>query len=320
MNIRKSNDQEFLKKVNSVLSAFRSVNTPVKLSDIGKATGLTDGEVQYAIGLLRDQGYDVKKLTVGKELKYSLVRFGQNDMGLYYRILGEVRTPCIITTDWHVGSFGFSEIALKTMLKDVDEYGIRDVLHVGDFYQGRGVHSMELEDCKTLSVDKQEEWGVEIIRQFPSKTRFHVVIGNHEEKMKGSVQVGHDMLLATANALNPEDPEFNYYGHVAKLSLNKAFTLLMIHSSGGLSYAKSYKAERIFDQLTERPHILATGHMHQLFAVGRPPNIIVCQAGTLQRENSYLLNKGATAQVGWFILHEFTDENALLAYRRPKVF
>lgn len=312
-------EEELARLLNSVLSALRSVTVPVKLKELADATKLSEGIIHYAIGGLRDAGYDVKKVQVGEEERYILVRFGQNDMGAYYRTLGKVETPCILTTDWHIGSFGFSEIALQRMIDDVKKYKIKHIIHAGDFYQGRGVHRMELEDCKTLSVDKQEEWGTEAINKFPTWTEFHVVIGNHEEKIKGNVQVGHDMLLSTATDKRRKVP-FNYYGHVAKLTLNGKYSLLMIHTSGGLTYAKTYKAERVFDSLTERPNLLVTGHMHQLFAVGRPPNVVVCQAGTLQRENSYLLNKGATAMVGYMILKEFTDEVADIVYVRPRVF
>jgi hypothetical protein len=308
--------RDVLEVLNSVLSALRAVNAPVTLDEIAKATDLEGPVVARAIPYLEDQGYDIKKIIQGDETRYVLVRFGQNEMGAFYRSQGAISTPAILASDWHIGSYGFSEIALKRMIHDVEQFGIRDIVIAGDFYQGRGVHKMELEDCKTLSVDIQVEWGCGIIDRFPSETRFHVVIGNHEEKLKGSVLVGHDMLLATAKRRK----QFSYYGHITKLDLNKKFTTLVIHTSGGLSYAKTYRAERVFDQLLERPNLLVTGHMHQLFAVGRPPNIVVTQAGTLQRENAYLLNKGVTAQVGYMILQDFTEEDATIRYVRPKVF
>jgi hypothetical protein len=237
-------------------------------------------------------------------------------MGAYYRSQGDIETPCILSADWHLGSFGFSQIALENMIKNVKEHGVKHIVVAGDFYQGRGVHRLELEDCKSLSVDEQEAWGLEAVDQFPSNVQFHTICGNHEEKIKASIHVGHDMLLATAK----QRANFAYYGHIAKFNLNKKFTMMVIHTSGGLTYAKTYRPERVFDQLLERPNFLVTGHMHQLFAVGRPPNVIVSQAGTLQRENSYLLNKGVTAQVGYMILHEFTDENANIQYCRPRVY
>jgi hypothetical protein len=308
--------RDVLEVLNSVLSALRAVNSPLLIDEIAKATELDGSLIRQSINYLGDQGYDIKTVIQGNETRYVLVRFGQNEMGAFYRSQGALSTPLILTSDWHVGSYGFSEIALKRMIADVEQFGVRDILIAGDLYQGRGVHRVELEDCKSLSTDTQEEWGSEILDRFPSNTRFHAVIGNHEEKLKGSIHVGHDMLLATAKRCK----NFAYYGHVAKFDLNKKFTILAIHTSGGLAYAKTYRAERVFDQLAERPNLLATGHMHQLFAVGRAPNIIVCQCGTLQRENAYLLNKGVTAQVGYLLLQDFTDEDAVIRYARPKVF
>jgi len=313
--------QSILDALHSVLSALRSVEAPVLLKDLAEAVSLDERTVLIAINLLEDQGYDIKELsnrTADNQLerRFVLVRYGENDMERYYRSFGEIETPMILTSDQHIGSYGFSEIAWNQMLKDVDEFGIKTIIMPGDVYQGRGVHRMELQDCKSLSADDQVEWGINYLNQFPSSVHFHSVIGNHEEKMKGNVNIGHDMLLSTAKQMT----RFHYYGHVAKLTLNKKFSMLMIHTSGPPAYAKTYKAERIFDQLLERPHLLITGHHHQLFTVGRPPNTVVAQCGTLQRENSYLLNKGVTAQVGYLILHEFSEDSSTFQFRRPKVF
>jgi hypothetical protein len=309
---------ELLETLNKVLTALRSVETPVTLKDLADTTDLDNSTVLRSIGILQDKGYDIKDLIVERETRYVLVRYGQNEMAMYYRPQARIRTPCILTGDWHVGSYTFSDLVIEAMIEDVDRFSIRDIVHTGDFYQARGVHRMELQDCKTLSTDIQEKWGTEVLNRFPSRVRFHAVIGNHEEKMKGSIHVGHDMLLETAN--NKDVKNFNYYGHVAKFTLNRNYTMLVMHSSGGPTYAKSYRPERIYDQLVERPNVQVTGHTHQLLSVPRPPASVIIEAGTLQRENSYLLNKGLTAQVGYILLLDFDLENADVKYRRPKVF
>jgi hypothetical protein len=307
--------EDVLELLNGVLSAFRAVETPLAVKDISAAMELEPNIVQLAIEHLQDQGYDLKRIVQGQESKWVLVRYGQNKMEQYYRSQGEVETPLILTGDWHVASHGFSQIALNQMKADVKDYGIKSILHAGDFYQGRGVHRMELEDCVTLDVDKQVEMGEAILDDFPD-IDFHVVLGNHEEKMKGSIHVGHDMLLSTAKL----KPKFRYYGHVARLTLNKKFSLTMIHTRGGVTYAKSYRPERIYDQFVERPNLLITGHTHQLFAIARGSNAYVTQVGCLQRENSYLIGAGLVPQVGYLILNSFSEKGADFDYRRPEIF
>jgi hypothetical protein len=307
--------EDVLELLNGVLSAFRAVEMPLAVKDVAAAMGLEPRIVQLAIEHLQDQGYDLKRIVAGQEVKWSLIRYGQNKMEQYYRSQGEIETPTILTADWHAASYGFSGIALKKMANDITEYGIKSVVHAGDFYQGRGVHKMELEDCITLDVDKQVEMGEKLLESLPD-IDFHVVSGNHEERMKGSIHVGHDMLLSTAKS----QPKFHYYGHVAKLTLNKEFSMTIMHSSGGSTYAKTYRPERIFDQLIERPNLLVTGHSHQLFVVARAANAWVTQAGCLQRENSFLLNKGIVPQVGYIILKSFSPSGAEFAIRRPEIF
>ena len=306
---RKDEKQDWEK----VLDFLKKQKLPVTAEIISEKTGVKN--VDKIIADLRGRGYDIKEIHAKKPL-YVLVRFADWSQEKYYRILGKIETPCMLTADWHVGSRHFSELALREMIKDVEEYGIKDVLIAGDLLQGLGVHRVELLDLSIPNITEQVDYAAKLLKMFPDDTRFHIILGNHEEKLKGKHAVGYDALQSLAEKLD----NVIYYGSVAKLQLDNDFSLLMIHMDGSPSYAVSYKIQRFYEQLIERPDIIVAGHFHQLMVLPKPPNHLLIYPGTLQRENRYLLSKGYTAQVGWVILESFTPIQQNVIIRTPEVY
>jgi hypothetical protein len=141
-------------------------------------------------------------------------------------------------------------------------------------------------------------------------------MGGHEQKLKGQHRIGFDALSAVASQLK----NVNYYEYIANLTFKNKFNALMMHGSGGPSYASSYSIERVFRELIEKPDILIMGHLHRLGVTLKPPNYLLCQVGTLQRESAYLVFKGLAAQLGWIVLKDYDFEMADYLIRRPRVF
>jgi len=308
--VRKNDDRPVEEKVLDILKASK---LPVSAEEIEEKVGVSN--VEEVVNALRGKGYDIKEIHAKKPL-YVLVRFADWSQEQYFRILGKIRTPCLLTADWHVGSRHFSELALKEMIKDVEEYNIKDVLIAGDLLQGLGVHRVELLDLSIPNITEQVNYAAKLLKQFPKDVRFHIIIGNHEEKLKGKHAVGYDALQSLSEKLD----NVIYYGSVAKLQLDTDFTLLMVHFSGSPSYAVSYKIQRFYEQLIERPDILVAGHFHQLMVLPKPPRQLLIYPGTLQRENRYFLSKGWVAQVGWIILETYTPIQQNIIIRTPEVY
>jgi len=306
----------------AILNILQGVELPILESSLlerieallGEKMELTSfrRELRYLI----EEGYDIKEVISDFDRYYVLVRHGITRPEAYYRFLVDINTPLIITADWHLGSIGFSELALKEMIKQVEEYKIKDIVVAGDITQGRGVHRVELVDLKTPNIDDQIEDAVRVFNSFPQGTRFHLLLGGHEEKLKGNVRVGFDILRAIALRC----PSVSYYGSVAKLRLNKNYSLLMIHGSGGTSYATSYKIEKVWRELVDKPDILVMGHLHQLAVIPKQFNKLLIMAGTLQRENAYLINKGYIPEVGWILLRDYNSETSDFKEVMPRVF
>jgi hypothetical protein len=70
------------------------------------------------------------------------------------------------------------------------------------------------------------------------------------------------------------------------------------HIGGGNSYASSYPIQKVSTKLSVKPNILVMGHFHELLWPGR----LLIKPGTLVRETIYVIRRGITAPVEWYIL------------------
>lgn len=302
-----------------LLQRLIKLKHPVLIHELCKQMSITDERLMSAIDSLRRSGYDIKSITSNSQKYYCLVRYGSAESDGFYRVQGEIELPAIFTADWHIGSKGFSEIAFRKLVRDVIKHKVKTVVICGDIFQGKGVFRTEAEELVVPDTDGQMRLGKKYFKEFPSHVKCIGVIGNHEGYLKGSYQVGFDMVKNLAEIV----PSFSYYGHVALLNIKKKFTVMMMHGGGAPSYAVSYKAQKLWDSLAERPTILAFGHLHQLEVLPRPhknERAYIFQCGTLQREAAYLLNKGIISDVGWIILHDINEEEASFTIHRPIIF
>jgi len=301
-----------------VLTYLQKHHEPVSREEILRELGISGSQLDFALSHLNDAGYDIKTIYHESGRDYSLVRYAKHTQGQYFRILGHIETPFVISSDQHIGSNYFTEQGFDQLVEFVEQNSIRDVVMPGDVLQGRGVHRMEAEDVdkRFWRITDQIEEGIRQLNKFPEGTRIHVVMGTHEEKILGSIEVGLDVFKAMA----PRVKGFRYYGHIAKLSVDEDYTALMLHTSGGMPYAISYKAQRLWETLIERPNILITGHLHQLWAIPRPRFNLLTMGGTLQRENSYLISKGIVAQVGWLCIWKFGNGRMDVEFVVPEVY
>jgi len=270
---------------------------------------------RYIQDLISD-GYDIKDIAD----EIVLVRYSVDSQEKYYRILGEIEVPFIISSDHHIGSRTFSRMAFDNLISDVEEYSIKDVLIPGDTFQGRGVHRMELQDVKLLSISDQIAEVARLFNMFPKGTVLHTVIGNHEEKIKGNILVGLDCYKALMPKIK-KNLNFRYYGHVANLGIdNQKYNILMMHGAGGMSYSLTYMLQKIDRNLIERPNILLTGHLHQLYMIPQAGHRYYAMGGTMQRENSLLISRGITSQVGYMIVNKMDNSGMDLIYRTPETW
>ena len=300
-----------------VLTTLQKSEYPIELKRLleiigSKIIGTNRESVISSITSLESEGYDIKELIRGSERLFTLVRYPSYSEEDLFRIHGDIQTPVLLTGDWHIGSKGFYKIGYNKLKSDVKKFGINDVCIAGDIIQGRGVFNTELSELALPSITDQITLAEDLINDLDAKV--HLIPGNHEEKVQGSVHIGLDPIKLIAKAC----PDATYYGHVCHLLLNKDYRYMMIHGSGAATQATSHMVEKIWRDLQYKPNVLHMGHNHQLDFVRKDTDKIALNSGTLQRTNAWLLQKGFNAKVGWFILKDIPDrETMILIDRHP---
>ena len=296
-----------------VLKILRKAKYPVAEAYLLQRLGVDRLKLLELLSYLDVHGFEIRRIVSGGDVLYTLVRRVEQRPEDLYNVLGKVKFPIILTADWHVGSRGWSEIAYNAFVEDVETYGVNDVLIAGDLLQGRGVHKEEASDVLLWRIDEQERKAVDLLSRL--NCRVHLVIGNHESKIRGSIVAGHDPL----RAVSMEAKNTTYYGVMAKLEEETTGkTIIMYHGSGSPGYAYSYKLQRHFEKLPERPDILLMGHFHVMNITKHSTGALLVLPGTLQRENGYLISRGLTPTVGWIVVNDWSNGKADLVIRTPK--
>lgn len=312
----KLNDLELSTRKRELLSLLEKQRFSIsdKLIKSNLSRDATQRELERCISSLIEGGYDIQTIIKDRTKSRQLVRYVEGQK--YYRPMGRIEFPILLTSDWHIGHKGWSELAFRQLVKDIKTYKVKHLIHLGDLIQGLGVHSKELQDLSMHSIDEQVEASIDYLKEIPKKTQIHLTLGSHEEALKGKQKVGFDAGKFVASAL----PNVSYYGMRLEFLLRNGFSLVGYHSRGGMGFASSYRLERIWGELVEKPEILAIGHHHRLFHLLKPPRHLLMEVGTLCREGSYVYWRGITAQIGWYIIEDYEPEKISFIARRPKVY
>ena len=300
------------------LTILQKTKGPIELKALvskitKKVIGANKEAVRSAMKSLIIEGYDIKEITHGKKKLYALVRYNDREEKDMYRIHGQIKTPLLVTSDWHLGSKGFYKIGFNKLKKDVEEYSIESMTIAGDIIQGRGVYSTELNELLMVSLGDQISYAVDLLNEID--TDIHIISGTHEEKIQGSVHIGLDPLKLVAAGCD----HVQYYGHVANLDLNKKYKYTMMHGAGAVTLASTQMIEKIWRSMVNKPNILHMGHNHQIDYVRKGQNKVGLNSGTLQRTNAWLLQKGFNAKIGWLIIDSIDDETMVIIDRHPRL-
>ena len=144
-------------------------------------------------------GYDIRTLYSNRRRALFLSRTGEQKP--YFKKMGTLILPALITSDWHMGSYSFSEIAYNRLIDDLKEYKVKSIVHLGDLLQGLGIYKTELRDLAITDIDSQVDFAVNHMERIPKNIDIHLCLGGHEEVLKGKHQVGFDALRLVASSL-----------------------------------------------------------------------------------------------------------------------
>ena len=87
----------------------------------------------------------------------------------------------------------------------------------------------------------------------------------------------------------------------------------LMHGAGGVAYARSYRLQKIVEQLAPemKPNILLLGHYHCGCLIPAYRNVEAVQVGCFQAQTPYLASKGLFPTVSGLIVSVTPDEGGI---------
>lgn len=207
-----------------------------------------------------------------------------------------------IIGDTHLGSLYEAKDALQAMYGIFKSEGIKDVLHGGDLIDGIRVYRGQEYEIHSHGWAAQRDHFVKVAPRVPGITT-HFITGNHDGSMKTAAGVD------VGGELADRRPDWHFcgedYADIEFVTGNgRKFRVSMIHPGGGSSYAISYRAQKIAEQMEggTKPNLLCIAHFHKADFLPAYRNIAILQCGTFQRQTPFMVRGGLSAHVGGWIV------------------
>lgn len=212
-----------------------------------------------------------------------------------------------IVSDTHLGSKCQQITHLNRFYDFCYDRGIKVMLNCGDIIEGNGkVYRGQEYDMFIHGATAQQEYAVKV---YPKRRGMvtYIIGGNHDEsfyKSDGNEIVRH---------ISEKRDDILYLGmYGAHLKLGD-IKIYMMHGAGGVAYARSYKLQKIIEQMApqKKPHLLFCGHWHVATHLPMYRNVEGFSLGCFQSQTGYLRRKGLYPTNSGLVVKIHPDEGGL---------
>jgi len=219
-----------------------------------------------------------------------------------------------VVSDTHLGSRYQQLTSLHKFYKICQEENIREIFHCGDILDGQHIYKGQEYELFMHGVDAQVNYAIENYPDHNDITTYFIC-GNHDEshyKLSG-VDVGQQIAK--------ERKDMKYKGfHGAYFNI-KGVNIYLHHGDGGVAYARSYKAQKLIEQMSpeNKPHMMFLGHYHVGCHLPMYRNVYLWQMPCFQAQTPYLLAKGLEPELMGLIVSFRISEGKPYAFEEKKI-
>jgi predicted phosphodiesterase len=204
-----------------------------------------------------------------------------------------------VVADSQLGSKYQQLTSLWSFYKYCNELGIKDMLHAGDLVDGYHMYRGQEFEVFLHGAKAQTDYAID---HYPKVSGMRTIFigGNHDESFWK--QNGTDVCFDIAQ----KRPDMIYKGfYLANFDLN-GIKLCLHHGDGGVSYARSYKLQKLATSKVEaniKPDIFLVGHFHVTCDLPGYMNMYSMMLPCFQAQTpAYLGRKGLNPDIGGTIL------------------
>ena len=223
---------------------------------------------------------------------------------------GAEKIKFAIISDIHIGSKYAQLTHLHNFYDRLVMEGVKTVYNAGDLTEGLKMRPGHEYEVYTVSAD---EMVADVVKNYPVREGIttYFITGNHDASIYK--HIGYDI----GRAIDDKRPDMVYLGRdCAKVNLTPNCTLELRHPWDGVSYATSYKLQKMIESMESdsKPNIIAVGHYHkQLYMFYR--NVHGLLTGCFQGQTPFFRGKGISSQMGgWIVTIRVIDDGTIVGF------
>lgn len=186
----------------------------------------------------------------------------------------------------------------------VQEEGIKIVFHCGDMVDGINVYRGHTYELFLHGAEAQEDYAVEY---YPKRhgIKTYVIEGNHDHSFQKTAGVKIIKNIAQRRK------DIIYMGDYGAFPQLLGLNLYVQHGGGGVSYARSYKLQKMIEQMApaSKPDLYFVGHYHVSAALFQYRNVTAFMIPCFQSQTPHLRRLGLYPEIGGLIV-EVTENDA----------
>lgn len=180
------------------------------------------------------------------------------------------------------------------------------MLHCGDLVEGERLYRGQEYERFLHGADAQIEFAV---KNYPRRKGVctKVIGGSHDYSFYKLA--GIDVL----ESINRQRNDIEYLGMWGAFVEIDGIKIYLHHGTSGISYARSYKLQKLIEQLApeQKPHMLFDGHYHVSCHIPMYRNVVGWLVPCFQAQTPYLKGKGLYPEIAGLICEVTPDENGI---------
>lgn len=272
----------------------------INVYDVADGMDIPPRRVRDALDRLRGRGIRVpEEDDDAGNIALQRVVPDKGDGKLHKSLLEGTELTVGLVSDTHLSSKEEALPELHAAYDIFEERGITEVWHPGDFTCGRGIFRTQDSEIKNHTFETQVDY---LVENYPKRDGITTlgIAGNHDVEGQFG-QIGANPVAALAQRRD-DIRDLGLYS--AWLELPGGSYVHLLHGSGGMSYAYSYKAQKLVDGYSpgQKPALLCVGHWHVSgWLHQRGVNVIF--PGCFEWKSPFLARKGLSPAVGFWILN-----------------
>ena len=263
-----------------------------------EVVALADVEVRELLKEVQGRGYYIAKAPLtksGQTFKGDLTRWRGNKFRFG------------VVSDSHLCSRYQQLTALWDFYRLCGRRHIDTVYHCGDLVDGEKIYRGQEYELFVHGADGQTEYAIEHYPKVKGITT-RCIAGNHDCSFLATA--GYNVVASVCK--NRSD--MTYLGDYLAFVESSKITVALMHGVGGVAYARSYKIQKVCEQLSpeHKPNMLFLGHFHVPNMTPGYRNIEAVQMSCFQSQTPYMATRGLMPFVSGLIV-EFQEDAAGLA-------